>query len=185
MRLREFTVSEFHRMADAGIIADRERVELLEGQIVEMAPIGMHHRDLHASIVASLNRTLAGRAKIVGQGSFPLGSRNEPQPDITVLAPRSYWRDRRPPASTEIFAFIELAESSPAKDLGAKLVLYARFEIADYIAVDLDGKRLLHHSGPHERGYRSVKTLAMGDAFTLSALPDINLSTTPFLSDDD
>jgi Uma2 family endonuclease len=185
MRLREFTVSEFHRMADAGIIADRERVELLDGRIVEMAPIGIPHWDRHASIVAYLNRTLAGRAKIVGQGSFPLGSRNEPQPDIAVLAPRSYGRDQSPPAMMEVFAFIELAESSLAKDLGPKLALYARFGIADYIVVDLDGKRLLHHSLPHELGYRSVKTLAEDDAFTLSALPDIRLSATPFLSDDD
>jgi Uma2 family endonuclease len=184
MRLREFTVSEFHRMADAGIIADGERVELLDGRIVEMAPIGIPHWDRHASIVAYLNRTLAGRAKIVGQGSFPLGSRNEPHPDITVLAPRSYRHDQ-PPAMTEIFALIELADSSLAKDLGPKLALYARFGIADYLVVDLDGRRLLHHSDPHELGYRRVVALAEGADFTLSAIPDVRLSATPFLSDGD
>jgi Uma2 family endonuclease len=184
MRLREFTVSEFHHMADVGIFADGERVELLDGRIVEMVPIGVHHWDQHASIVSHLNLTLAGRAKIVGQGSFPLGSRNEPQPDIAVLAARSYWRDGRPPVASEIFAFIELAESSLERDLGPKLALYARFGIADYLVVDLDGRRLLHHSDPHELGYRNVKALTECDTFTFSAIPDIALSATPFLSDE-
>jgi Uma2 family endonuclease len=185
MRLREFTVAEFNRMAEVGIIADRERVELLGGRIVEMAPIGMRHWDQHASIVTYLNRALAGRVKVVGQGSFPLGSRNEPQPDIALLAPRSYRRDRRPPTTAEIFAFIELADSSLAKDLGPKLALYARFGIADYLVVDLDHEHVLHHSDPHELGYRRVRTLAEGETFALSAAPDVRLSAGPFLSIDD
>ncbi len=185
MRLREFTVTEFHRMADAGIIAGDERVELLDGQIVEMAPIGVRHWDQHASIVRYLNAVLAGRATIVGQGSFPLGLISEPQPDVAVLAPRSYRRDNRPPAPSEVLAFVELADSSLARDLGPKLALYARYVIADYLVVDLDGKRLLHHSDPHDLGYRTVVTLATGDTFTLAAISDIRLSTTPFLSDED
>ncbi len=185
MRLREFTVTEFHRMAEAGIIAGDERVELLDGQIVEMPPIGVRHWDQHASIVRYLNEVLAGRAKIAGQGSFPLGLRSEPQPDIAVLSPRSYGRDNRSPAPNEMLAFIELADSSLARDLGPKLSLYARYEIADYVVVDLDSKRLLHHSDPHDLGYRSVVTLAAGDTFALAAIPDIRLSATPFLSDED
>jgi Uma2 family endonuclease len=185
MQLREFTVTEFHRMADVGIIDGDERVELLDGQIVEMAPLGVRHWDQHASIVRYLNAVLAGRAKIVGQGSFPLGPSSEPQPDIAVLALRSYRRDNRMPTPNEVLAFIELADSSLAQDLGPKLALYARYEIADYLVVDLDGKRLLHHSDPHDLGYRRVVTLAAGDAFTLAALSDIRLSATPFLSDED
>src|ERR1700722_5783650 len=94
-RLRDFTIGEYHRIAEAGILGDDERVELLDGRIVCMPPIGVRHWTRHAAIVKYLNEVLHDRATIVGQGSFPLGTLNEPQPDIAVLAPRDYARDKR------------------------------------------------------------------------------------------
>lgn len=180
-RLREFTVSEFHRMADAGVIGENERVELLDGQIVEMAPVGVPHWNRHATIVRYLNDMLRGQAIVVGQGSFPLSARSEPEPDVAVLAPRSYELDGRPPQSHEIFALVELAESSLATDLGPKLKLYASHNIRDYFVVDLDSDRLLHHTHPHEPGYATLATLTGVDTFVLMAIPDIVLSAAPFL----
>jgi Uma2 family endonuclease len=180
-RIRAFTVGEYHRIAEVGIIADDERVELLDGRIVHMPPIGLRHWTRHATIVAYLNDTLREHAFIVGQGSFPLGLRNEPQPDIAVLSPRDYARDARGPDPHEIFAVVELADSSLSVDLGPKLRIYARHGIADYLVVDLEGDRLLHHSRPHQLGYDALVTLAYDDGFSLTALPGIALSAGPFL----
>jgi hypothetical protein len=180
-RLREFTVGEYHRMVEAGIIGGDERVELLDGRIVWMPPIGVRHWSRHATIVSYLNDVLREHAFIVGQGSFPLGPRNEPQPDIAILAPRDYARDDRAPEPHEIFAVVEISDSSLPVDLGPRLSVYARHEIADYLVVDLDGNRLLRHSDPHELGYGALATLADTDSFSLTALPGIVLSAARFL----
>ena len=101
-RLHEFTVEQFHRMAEVGIIDSDDRVELLDGYVVEMSPIGLRHWDRHATIVRYLIETLRLRATVVGQGSFPLGLRSEPQPDIAILAARNYELDGTLPAPHEL-----------------------------------------------------------------------------------
>jgi Uma2 family endonuclease len=180
-QIRKFTVGEYHRLAEIGIIADDERVELLDGRIVHMPPIDQQHWARHAAIVAYLDDALRGRAFVVGKGSFPLGLRNEPQPDIAVLALRDYARDGSGPEPQEIYAVVELADSSLSVDLGPKLRIYGRHGIADYIVVDLAANRLLHHSQPHHLGYGAFATLAADDSFPLTALPGIALSVQPFL----
>ncbi|HTJ28813.1 MAG TPA: Uma2 family endonuclease [Candidatus Limnocylindria bacterium] len=179
-KLREFTVEEYHRMAEVGVLRDDERVELLDGAIVEMSPIGTRHWDRHAEIVRYLNATLGTRARIVGQGSFPLGRKNEPQPDVGVLAPRSYTGRGAEP--DEIYAVVELADSSLRKDTGPKLRLYARFGIPDYLVVDLECDTLTHYDDPHELGYRGERRLTRDDTFVLRRIADVTLSGAPFLS---
>jgi Uma2 family endonuclease len=180
-KLREFTVEEYHRLADIGMLRPDERVELLDGAIVEMSPIGHRHWRQHARISAYLAATLANDAFVVPQGSFPLGPKNEPQPDLAVLAPLHRRDAERGPTPEEIYAVIELANSSLGKDTGLKLRLYARFGIPDYIVVDLDGDILIHYHDPHELGYRSEDRLHAADAFTIRRVSHIVLSAAPFL----
>jgi Uma2 family endonuclease len=180
-RLREFTVAEFHRMVETGVIATSERIELLDGRLIRMAPIGRRHWDRHAKIVEYLNRTMRGRATIVGQGSFPLGDRNEPQPDVAILALRDYELEDRSPSGEDVFAFLELAESSLPIDLGAKSEIYAGHLVRDYLVVDLEGDRLILHREPHASRYQSIETLAGGDEFALSAIPEVPLAAARFL----
>lgn len=177
---RPFTVDEYHRMAGAGMFAD-ERVELLDGVIVTMSPIGKRHWRRHATISAYLQETLGTRALTVPQGSFPLGNRNEPQPDIAVVAPHvDESKDIVLPH--DIFAMLELAENSLAIDLGPKLRLYARFGIRDYIVVDLAANVLVHHAEPDDLGYRRVARLGPGSTFELYHVPGIVLLSDPFLA---
>jgi Uma2 family endonuclease len=179
-KLREFTVEEFHRMAETGVLRREERVELLDGAIVEMSPIGERHWDRHSAIVEYLIAALGEAARVAGQASLRLGDRNEPQPDIAVLRRRSYSR-ASPPAPAEIFAIVEIADSSLAKDTGPKQRLYGRFGVADYLVVDLDGDVLRHYRDPHELGYRQCDVLRHGDTFELVAAPGQRLSADPFL----
>jgi Uma2 family endonuclease len=178
-KLREFTVEEYHRMAEVGVLRDDERVELLDGAIIEMSPIGTRHWDRHAEIVRYLNEMLGSRARIVGKGSFPLGSKNEPQPDVGILAPRSYAGRGASPG--EIYAVVELADSSLRKDTGPKLRLYARFGIPDYV-VDLERDVMLHYTEPHELGYRRERSPERHETFTLQRIADVMLSAAPFLT---
>jgi Uma2 family endonuclease len=181
-KLRAFTVEEYHRLAEVGILRPEERVELLDGAIVEMSPIGVAHWDRHARISAYLSATLGKHALVVPQGSFPLGHANEPQPDVAVLAPLPYARDQRSPTPDEIFAVVELADSSLPKDLGPKLRLYARFGIPDYLVVDLRQNLLVHYHGPHDLGYGREDRLQATDTFRLRRLPGVMLSAASFLA---
>jgi Uma2 family endonuclease len=180
-KLREFTVEEYHRMADLGVLRPEERVELLDGAIVEMSPIGDNHWGRHLRIVKYLIQTLGDSAEVAGQSSLPLGRRDEPQPDIAVLAPRRYGPPNPLPAPAEIYAAIEISDTSLRKDLGPKLRLYARHAITDYLVVDLDADVLLHHHDPHQLGYRSCDRLGEGAVFTLDALPAVRLEAIAFL----
>jgi Putative restriction endonuclease len=180
-KLREFTVEEYHRMAEVGVLRAEELVELLDGAIVEMSPIGTRHWGRHLDVVEYLIRTLGETAKIAGQSSLSLGTRDEPQPDIAVLAPRRY-QPSNPPSPSEIYAVIELSETSLLKDSGPKLLLYARHAIADYLVVDLAADVLLHHHEPHDFGYHACDRLAENDTFELGALPGIRLRADAFLA---
>jgi len=180
---RPFTVAEYHRMVEAGIIGSRERVELLDGLIVTMPPIGVPHWAAHMHVVQYLNDALRGRALVPGQISIPLGDLSEPEPDIAVLAPLPYKRLNRPPEPSEIFATIELSDSSLGKDTRTKRLLYARFAIADYLVVDLKSDVLLHFSQPDGEDYPEPRRLGRGDTFTLAALPDIVLEAERFLDE--
>jgi Uma2 family endonuclease len=176
---RLFTVDEYHRMADAGLF-DEERVELLDGVIATMSPIGDRHAFRHAAIDRYLITTLDGLALVIPQGSYRLGERNEPQPDIAILAPH-VGESRKPDLPHDLYAMIELAETSLGIDLGLKMRLYARFGIPDYLVVDLDGDTLLHHTQPDDFGYRRVERLGPGATFTLARVPTIVLRADPFL----
>jgi len=180
---RRFTVDEYHRMADAGIIDSDERTELLDGLIVQMAPIGVPHWTTHMRVVAYLNDALRGRAVVPGQISIPLGEHNEPQPDIAVLADLPYRRMSRSPQPSEIYAMIELAASSLATDTRVKRSLYGRFAIPDYLVVDLGADVLFHFSQPAGGDYPEPRRLGRGDTLTLSALPDIVLRADRFLDE--
>jgi len=184
-KLREFTVDEYHRLAEIGMLRPDERVELLDGAIVEMSPIGNRHWGRHARISPYLAATLANDAVVVPQGSFPLGRKNEPQPDLAILAPLQWDEAERGPTPEEIYAVIELADSSLGKDTGPKLRLYARFGIPDYLVVDLDNDVLIHYHDPHELGYLTEDRLHATDTFAIRRLAHIALSAAPFLRSPD
>lgn len=181
LKPRKITVAEYHRMAEAGILAPDERLELVDGILVEMSPIGRRHWALHAAIVAYLNRTLAGHASVVGQLTLPLGDFDEPQPDIAIFAhePTQYF-DRQPTLE-DIYALIEIADWSLARDTGSKRDLYARFEIREYLVVDVNEKTLLRYTAPRDRRYGRLARLTYGETFALGAVPDVALNAEAFL----
>lgn len=178
--LREFTVDEYHRMAEAGILQPEERVELLDGRLVRMSPIGYRHSGLHMSITAYLQRVLPDAA-VAGQASFPLGTQSEPLPDIAILAQRRSVYLQRPAAASELLVVIEIAESSLAKDLGPKRALYARSRVPEYLVVDVDRNVLLYLAAPNDVGYAETSTLGHGETLTLRAFPSTPLAVSELL----
>jgi Uma2 family endonuclease len=178
---RLFTVDEYHLMVRAGILAEDDRVELIRGEVVRMTPIGRHH----AATVDRLNRLftskLGERVIVRVQGPVPIAPDSEPQPDVSLLRPRSdFYRDTplRPP---DVFLVIEVADSSLATDRGVKVPLYAEAGLREAWLLDLAAERVEVHRGPGPAGWRESFTLRRGQTLAPEAFPDLTLTVDDLL----
>ena len=177
-----FTVSEYHHLFESGVLDERTQVELIDGELIEMSPIGPEHGFRHARISKYLIETLGNRATVIPMGSFPLGTHDEPQPDLAIFPFDLSFYERHPfPPPEEFVAFIEIASSSFSYDSQVKMRLYARFGIPDYLLVDVKKDRLLSYRDPGAEGYASVREFSYNHTLALVRLPDIVLSAAPFL----
>jgi Uma2 family endonuclease len=167
---RLFTVDEYYAMAKHGILKPDERVELLDGEIVPMNPIGSPHY----WCVNRLNGTLAGlsdRAVIAIQGPLRLNGHAEPEPDIVLLRPDT--SQTRIPGPNDVLLVIEVADTSLRKDRGRKRTMYARAGIFEYWIVDLNADRVEIYRDPVRSRYRSIRLLGPGDAVSPIFAPDL------------
>ena len=178
---RRFSVEEYHRMAQAGILQEDDRVELIDGRIVEMGPIGSDHSG-SVKDVNQLFRELDGSRVTIGvQDPIRLDDGSEPLPDISVLAYRSdNYRSAHPNAS-DILLIIEVSDTSLSYDRGVKVALYARSGIREVWLVNIAEDCLEVYLDPSPRGYRRSFRLIRGNAVTPSALPDITLQVNDIL----
>ena len=175
-----FTVEDFHRLARIGVLREDDRVELIDGQVVEMSPIG----GPHAACVRRLNDIFATRVLDVAvvdiQNPIVLGLRDQPQPDVTVLRRRAGgYRDHpRPP---DILLVIEVADTTLAYDRGAKMPLYARAGIPEAWLVDVAAERIHIHRDPAAGAYRSIQVLSRGEAVTPLGFPHVTIPANEIL----
>ncbi len=172
-----FTVAEYHQMAAAGVLRDDDRVELVEGEIVDMAPIGA----AHIACVVRLDRLFnRGIDDVVVQVQSPirLDEHTEPQPDLALLRPQitSY------PASPEdVLLLVEVADTTLAYDRGVKLPLYARAGIPEVWLVDLSRRAVLVHREPSPEGYRTTIEASGGDLLGPLAFPAFGVTADQIL----
>ena len=169
------TVRDYHRLAEAGVLGEDDRVELLEGQLVDMASIGPRH----ALAVDALNELLvmaaAGQAVVRVQNPIVLDDMSEPQPDFSLLRRPWHGYPDEHPRPPDVWLVIEVADSSLDFDLSAKLELYARSGIREFWVVDLTSNRVLVHRDPNDGGYGSVASLAMSGTLQVEALPSVTI----------
>ena len=182
--LRLFTVDEYYKMAEIGILRPDERVQLIEGKIVQMPPIGPRH----AFNVSRLTQLLFARsldgAEVRVQNSVRLANGAEPEPDLAIVrshpdAPRTY--ESRHPRSDDVLLVIEVADTTVTFDLGEKARMYSRHEVPDLWVVDLQGDRVVMHREPTPDGYASVTSIARGMAISALAFPELTFSADEIL----
>jgi Uma2 family endonuclease len=169
---RRFTVSEYHRMAEAGILGEDDPVELINGQIYVMTPIGSQH----AACVDRLTRLFVlafhDQATVRVQNPILLGPDSEPEPDVSLLAPRDDAYAARHPRPEEVMLIVEVAGSSLAFDQKTKLPLYAQAGIPEVWIVALDEDQIHIYREPTASGYAAHTTHERGDTITVQPLPD-------------
>ena len=178
---RRFTVEDYHRMARAGILTEDDRVELLEGEIVEMTPIGSRHAACVDRLTRLLTSALRDRVIVRVQSPIRLSQHSEPQPDLALLRPRPDFYVRAHPGPEDVLLVIEVAEASAEPDRAVKIPLYARAGVPAAWLVELAEERITGHEGPTPEGYRIVGELRRGDRLRLDPLPGLDLPVSEVL----
>jgi Uma2 family endonuclease len=158
-----FTAEEFERMGEAGILRQDARLELIEGEIFEMSPVGSVHAACVKFLSSLLHRRF-GDAFIVGvQDPIRLNDFSEPQPDVTLLRWRDdYYRERHP-APADVLLVIEVADSTVVKDKTIKIPLYARAGIAEAWLVSIPEERVEIYSDPAGGTYQRAEVFGRGE----------------------
>jgi hypothetical protein len=170
------TVRDYHRLGEAGVLGEDDRVELLEGQLVDMSPIGPRHALAVDALTELLVHAAAGRAAVRVQNPIVLDDSSEPQPDFTLLRKPWHGYPEAHPRPPDVYLVIEVADSSLEFDLGAKLELYARAGIREFWVVDLTSNRVLVHRSPGDGRYGSITSVDMSGALQVEALPGVTIA---------
>lgn len=171
--LRLFTTAEYHAMAEAGIFAEDERIELIGGEIVRMTPIGSAHAGCVMSLNRLLNRELSERALLSVQNPIVLDDASEPQPDLALLRPREDFYRGAHPGPADVLLVIEVADASLNYDRTVKLPHYAKAGIAEAWLVRLADASIEVHSSPAATGYQAMRTLHAGENLSPQGFPDL------------
>ena len=168
-------VDEYYKMAQAGVLAPDARVKLIEGVIVDMAPIGSLHGGVVSYLTKVLTTAVGDRGLVRVQLPVRLGRRSEPQPDIAVLKPRADFYRGAHPTAGDVLLIIEVSDSTLAFDRGPKLALYARHAIPEVWVVDLVHNRLHCMREPAGEGYAVEVSLEGTVQVAPAALPDVQI----------
>jgi Uma2 family endonuclease len=178
---RRFTVDEYHRMAEAGILTRRDRVELIDGDVVEMTPIGPPHARCVAFLTAAFVRGVGERAVVWTQTSLRLGPHLEPEPDVALLRPPLAKYGKAIPATGDAFLVVEVADTSQYRDRVVKLLRYAAAGIPETWIVDLAAGAVDVYREPSPEGYREQRRLERGAEVAPAAFPDVVLEVADIL----
>ena len=178
---RRFTVEDYHRMGQAGIFAEDGRVELIDGEIIVMTPIGSPHAGTTAYLEHFLSLGFGERALVRAQGPVILLPHSEVHPDLAVLRPRSDYYRRAHPRPEEIFFLIKVSDTTGEYDRTIKLPLYARAGIQEVWIVDLGAESIEVYQGPGTNGYERMQRFGRGQTFASPAFPDVHLSVDAIL----
>jgi Uma2 family endonuclease len=178
-RKHRITVEEYYRMAEIGVLAPDARVELIEGEIIDMPPIDSDH----ASVVDQLNHlltgALGGQAVVRVQGPVRLSRSSEPEPDIALLKPRPDYYRHAHPAGADVLLVVEVSDSSLRYDCDVKVPLYARHDVPEVWIVDLAGERLHFYRSVADGVYRDHLVEAHPGAVSPISLPELTVDLSP------
>ncbi|MEA5619996.1 Uma2 family endonuclease [Cronbergia sp. UHCC 0137] len=172
----QFTVQQFHKMAESGILSENERVELIRGEMIDMSPIGTRHSGCVLFLTNLLALLLGGRALINVQNPIELDEISEPQPDIALLKPRSDFYRTSHPQPEDIFLLIEVADTTVKYDREVKIPLYAEAKIPEVWLIDVNQEVIEVYRNSIQGIYQDVQHLQKNQILSILAFPDVNIN---------
>lgn len=171
---RCFTVAQYNRMGEAGILTEDDRVELIEGEIIEMSPIGERHAACVDVLAELFREQLQRKAIIRVQNPIQLGNYSEPQPDVTLLKRRDDFYRRAHPTAADVLLIVEVADTTLDYDRQIKVPLYARAGIAEVWIVNLMDEQVEVYAQPVNGAYQSQRHAGRGE--TINSPSAFNLT---------
>jgi len=178
---RRFTVDEYYRMAETGILEHGERVELIEGEIIRMEAIGSRHAGCVNALTRVLVRGVGDAAVVAVQNPVRLSDLTEPQPDLAVLRPRVDDYRETHPGPGEVLLIVEVADSTVGFDRGLKAPLYAVAGIPEYWLIDIPAAQLDVYREPGPTGYGRVTRHRKGEVVEPLAFPELRVELSAVL----
>jgi Uma2 family endonuclease len=173
---RLFTVEDYQRMVEAGILSEDDRVELIRGEVVAMSPVGPAHNGAIIRALNALVPLVSRHALVSAQGAVRLGKYDEPQPDIVLLRPKADCYTTQHPGPTDILLIIEIADSSLEYDRKMKAGLYAETGILEYWIADIPNDCVWAYSDPHNNTYRTIRRFRRGESLTPHLLAECRIA---------
>jgi Uma2 family endonuclease len=170
-----FTRQAYHRLAELGLLSDDARVELIDGEIFMMLPIGPPQGGLITRLTDFFARRLPEELYCRVQLPIVVSDHSEPQPDIAIVGRREDDYRGEHPLSSNVALLIEVSQSSLKFDLGRKLRLYAKSGIVEYWVVDVDQQAVLVHCDPAGERYQSIQTFTSGSTIAPRTVPKCQL----------
>ena len=173
---RRFTVDEYLQMVQTGILNEDDRVELLDGEIVEMTPIGRPHAACVNTLTRLLISGLGSRVMVWAQGPIRLSEHSQPEPDVALLRLRPVSYRDADAEPRDVLLLVEVSDSSVRRDRELKLPLYARARIQEYWIVDVQAEEVEVYRDPSGSGYASVQRFRREGSVSPSAFPDLRIA---------
>jgi Uma2 family endonuclease len=182
LRRRRFTLEQYHRMGEAGILDEDDRVELIEGEIIEMTPIGPVHASVVARLTTLLVPRLGGRAILWPQNPLALARQtSEFQPDLVLLRPKADFYRSGNPGVTDALLVIEVMDTSVVRDRRVKLPIYARAGAAEVWLIDVNAETVEMYRRPTDEGYGERREADRAGTVAPAAFPEFLLPVAEIL----
>ncbi len=180
---KKFTIEQYHQMAASGILTPTDRVELIEGEIVQMSPVGPRHAICVDRLNKCFSRNLPPEVVVRVQSPIHLNKNTEPQPDLTIFLekPGSFLAGH--PRPNEVLASVEVSDSTIEYDRKTKAPLYARAGIQELWIVDLNELAIEAYRLPNSTGYQKIQTFRRGESLAFRAFPDTIFTVEQLLVD--
>lgn len=176
-----FTVDEFYRMADAGIFTEDDRVELIDGEIIQMSPIGVRHMGCVNRANTFFVESFGRKAVVSIQNTLRLTTYTEPLPDVVVLKPRADFYGSKKCTPEDVLLVVEVADTTLRYDRNVKVPRYAAAGILEVWIEDLKSDLLLVYRDPAEKIFKTAITLHRGDSISPLAFPEVTFKVEDLL----
>lgn len=170
---KKFAVWQYYQMLESGILTEQDRVELIEGEIVQMSPIGPKHAACGNRLQMLFSRALPAGVFVASQYPVRLSDVSEPEPDLALLRGEPEDYENGHPGPADVLALIEVSVSTIEFDRTVKAPLYARSGIRELWILDLSALALEVYRSPSPAGYQQVRVYRRGQSIALQALPEI------------
>ena len=173
---KRFTVDDYYRMAETGILSENDRTELIEGEIIEMSPIGGPHMNAVNRATMIFARGIGDKVVVSVQNPSPMDRYNEPQPDVVLIRPREGFYGTGKPGPEDVVLLIEVSDTSLRFDRNVKVPIYARNGIREVWVIDLQADAIHAFREPKGNAYASIETKGRNERISPEAFPDFSVN---------